>query len=268
MFQGQWIYDFLIYSLLISLLFSFADLMKPNPHSRSVSLWLLIIVWIGVTMLGLSALLESTPTAASLYFAWTFLTISLLGKKLFHRDLLSFSLTVLGLAALFFYVYFGQPLSSAEAELRFSKLIIIHIALAFMAYAAFLVSGLGSVFYLLCSFLLKKKKWNRWLMRLPSLDHLQWFSYWLIAVGFMFLLISLPLGVFWANETMPEPIWLDLKFWTSILLLCFYGYLLYRWLSSTCHGKLLARFNSLALILLLFNFFISKTNLSFHNWAY
>lgn len=266
MFRGQWWLDFLIYLYLVSILFSFADLVQPNPRSRRLSYLFLVIVFLGVTIRGGTLLVDSKKIESTVVFVWSFLGIALLGKWFFRRDLLSFSLTALGFGFLLYHVFFAKPLSMVEHQQLFSKLILLHIALAIMAYAAFLVSGIGSAFYLLCNLLLKKKMWNQWLMRLPSLGHLQWFSYWFIAVGFFLLLISLPLGGFWAIETLPTPIWVDAKFWISLLMLGFYGYILYC-SHSGCSGKRLAWLNSLALLLLLFNFFISKTSWSFHHWT-
>ncbi|WP_052807231.1 cytochrome c biogenesis protein CcsA [Risungbinella massiliensis] len=268
MFRDQWGLDFLLYLYVVSLLFSFADLIQPNPRTRKLSSVFLGVVWIGITIQFISLPMGSGTIQPSLIFDWTLITIALVAKRFFRRDLLSFSLGAIGFGVLFYYIFFAQPVSDLEHQQLFSKLIMLHIALAFMAYATFIVSGLASAFYLFCNSQLKKKKWNRWLMRLPSLGHLQWFSYWLIAVGFLLLLISLPLGVFWAMETLPHfQIWSDVKMWTSCLVLVFYGYLLYTWLGSPCPGKKLARLNSVALLLLLINFIVSKTDWSFHNWS-
>ncbi|MCG3056822.1 cytochrome c biogenesis protein, partial [Escherichia coli] len=75
-----------------------------------------------------------------------------------------------------------------------SELLIFHITMAILSYGAFSISFVFSALYLVQYDLLKKKKWNKRLMRIEDLTKLDYLSYVLILIGVPLLLLSLMLG--------------------------------------------------------------------------
>ena len=75
----------------------------------------------------------------------------------------------------------------------------VHIALALIGIAAFVLNFAGAIMYLLQERQLKAKRPGTFYYRLPALDTLDRLSYRTLALGFPFLTTGLILGAMWAQ---------------------------------------------------------------------
>lgn len=89
-------------------------------------------------------------------------------------------------------------LEQIEPALR-NAWIWVHIALAMVGIAAFVLNFAGAVMYLLQERQLKAKRPGTFYYRLPSLETLDRLSYRTLALGFPFLTTGLILGALWAG---------------------------------------------------------------------
>ncbi|HEU5323518.1 MAG TPA: cytochrome c biogenesis protein CcsA, partial [Methylomirabilota bacterium] len=76
----------------------------------------------------------------------------------------------------------------------------VHIGLALVGIAAFVLNFAGAVMYLLQERQLKAKRPGAFYYRLPALETLDHLTYRTLALGFPFLTMGLLLGAVWARE--------------------------------------------------------------------
>ena len=75
----------------------------------------------------------------------------------------------------------------------------VHIALALVGIAAFVLNFAGAIMYLLQEHQLKAKRPGAFYYRLPALETLDHLTYRTLALGFPFLTVALILGAAWAR---------------------------------------------------------------------
>jgi cytochrome c-type biogenesis protein CcsB len=94
----------------------------------------------------------------------------------------------------------ARPLNLRQiAPALTSAWVWVHIALALIGIAAFILNFAGAVMYLLQERQLKGKRPGTVYYRLPALETLDRLTYKTLAVGFPFLTTGLILGVLWAR---------------------------------------------------------------------
>ena len=95
----------------------------------------------------------------------------------------------------------GRPLEGAAMDRALSGAWLwVHIALALIGIAAFVLNFAGAVMYLLQERGLKTKRPGTFYYRLPSLETLDRLTYRTLALGFPFLTTGLLLGALWAHR--------------------------------------------------------------------
>jgi cytochrome c-type biogenesis protein CcsB len=98
----------------------------------------------------------------------------------------------------------------------------IHIALALVGIAAFVLNFAGAIMYLLQEHQLKARRPGAFYYRLPSLETLDRLSYRALALGFPFLTVGLVLGALWAGTA-----WGSLFTFDPLALLSFVAWAIY-----------------------------------------
>ena len=129
--------------------------------------------------------------------------LSLVMDRVYQNDFLIFSTNLPGFGFLAAHLYIA-PESAPLSKSLLSELVFIHVTLAFLAYALFSLSAVTAVLYLIGCKLLKRKRWNQTLRRLPSLGSLQHFSNRMVMIGVPLLILALVLGGIWANKQIRE----------------------------------------------------------------
>ena len=84
-----------------------------------------------------------------------------------------------------------------------SAWIAVHVILALLGVAAFVLNFAGGIMYLLQERQLKARRPGAFSYRLPSLDMLDHLTYRTLTVGFPFLTVGLLLGALWAGSFHP-----------------------------------------------------------------
>jgi cytochrome c-type biogenesis protein CcsB len=105
----------------------------------------------------------------------------------------------------------------------------VHIALATIGIAAFVLNFAGAVMYLLQERLLKLKRPGAFYYRLPALETLDRLTYRTLALGFPFLTMGLILGVLWAGTA-----WGSLFAFDPLALFSFVAWAIY---AATLAGR-------------------------------
>ncbi|GGE18337.1 hypothetical protein GCM10011571_20220 [Marinithermofilum abyssi] len=270
MFAEHWFYDFIIYIYALSLLFAFSDLLHPNKNARRLALWLLVVVWISQTVFFAVRLGEIFPALTGfdslIFYSWALVTFTLIINRFYRMDLFVFAANVVGFAVSAVNLFIRPETASALTGPLLSELVFIHVTLAFLAYALFSLSTVFAVLYLVGSYLLKQKRWNQTLRRLPSLGRLQELAYWMNVGGVPLLLLALVLGMIWAYQKVGGGFWYDPKIFGSLLVLAAYSTFLYQRVVKGWNGQRLAWWSVLSFCTILINYIISSAGLSFHQW--
>lgn len=115
----------------------------------------------------------------------------------------------------------------APSEINASRsLLLMHVALAFQAYALFLIASLTSLAYVFQARRLKLRRTAGIFQKLPSLEDLDRTLYLLVLFGYPMFVITLLLGLVWAwinPNPLSETWWYSPKILLSALMVLFYA---------------------------------------------
>ncbi|KDE47458.1 cytochrome C assembly protein [Geobacillus sp. CAMR5420] len=266
------LYELSILLYIASILFYFIDFLQQNRKANDIAFWLLSIVWLLQTVTFVSRIIETkrfpilTMSEGLYFYAWLLITLSLVINRLLRVDFIVFFTNVLAFFILAIHTFAPSSQSPAVAERLVSELLIIHITLSLGAYAAFTLSFLFSVLYMLQYSLLKKKKWGARLWRMADLSRLDFLSYVLNVLGLPMLLLGLILGVIWAYIQIDHFHWYDAKVLGSFVVFLVYGVYFYKRAVRQMQGKAIALWNIGSFLFLLVNFFLFGSLSKFHFW--
>ncbi|KMY54930.1 cytochrome C assembly protein [Bacillus sp. FJAT-27231] len=267
------LHELMVILYALSIMLYFIDFLNQNRKANKIAFWILSIVWALQTIFLFLYMFKTgrfpvlTLFEGLYFYAWILITLSLVINRLLRMDFTVFFTNMIGFAIMAIHAFAPvQMKSQAMAEQLVSELLLIHITMAILSYAAFSLSFIFSLLYLLQYRLLKMKKWSQRLWRLGDLDKLTKFSYVSNAIGVPMLLLSLILGVIWKFIKLPDVSWYDVKIITSFILLIIYGIYLYLKVRKGLYGKSLALLNAAAFLIILINFFLVSRFSSFHFW--
>ncbi|WP_335869161.1 cytochrome C assembly family protein [Bacillus sp. 2205SS5-2] len=267
------LHELMVVLYALSILLYFIDFLHKNQKANRFAFWILSIVWVLQTIFLFLYMFRTgrfpvlTIFEGLYFYAWVLLTLSLSINRLLRVDFTVFFTNVLGFIIIVIHTFAPMQMESeAMAEKLVSELLLIHITMAILSYAAFSLSFVFSLLYLLQYKLLKEKKWGPRLWRLGDLSQLEKMTYVLNAIGLPMLLLSLILGVQWAFIKLPDVLWYDPKIIGSFILLIVYSVFLYLRVRKEMYGKSLAIWNTAAFLIILINFFLISRLSTFHFW--
>ncbi|SMO37129.1 cytochrome C assembly family protein [Melghirimyces algeriensis] len=270
MFAERWFYDLIMYIYALSLLFAFSDIMQSSRRARRLARFFLVTVWFFQTVFFTWRVSQFFPKLVGvdslLFYSWALVTASLVIHYLYRMDFIVFAVNLLSFGFLATNLYITPKAGLSLTEPLLSELVFIHATLAFLAYALFSLSAVCAGFYLIGNYMLKQKKWNRMLRRLPSLGRLQLFSYHLNILGVPLLISAIILGLVWASEKMAGGFWYDPKILGSFIVLIFYCIYLYQRFVRGWNGQRLAWWSVISFFTIVLNYLISNAGMSFHQW--
>ncbi len=273
MHKFDWIYEFSLIIYAVSLLGYFIDFLQHNRKANRIAFWLLSIVWLLQTVYFFASFihLNRVPILTQyegLYFvSWLIVALSLIINRFSRIDFFVFFANIVGFVMMSVYLFSPEsefiPLLT---DMMTTELFVMHIAMAFLAYAAFALSFVFAMMYVIQYEILKNKIGFRRLGRFGSLTELEKMSFFFTMLGVPFLLISLIWGVIWGHLTLDAFFYFDAKVVTSAIVFIAYSYFLYMKIAKKKQGKNLALTNIAAFLLLLINLFLSQTFSTFHWW--
>jgi HemX protein len=256
-----------------SVLLYFFDFINHNRKANRIAFWLLAFVWILQTAFLLFYVVKTgrfpvlTIFEGLYFYSWLLVTLSVVINHLLKVDFIVFFTNILGFAVMVIHTFAPvQYDSHMMGKQLISELLLIHITMAILSYAAFSLSFVFSLLYLLQYDLLKRKKWGKRLRRIADLEKLERLSYILAVVGVPMLILSLILGLQWAFLKVPDMPWYDMKIIGSFLLLTSYSVFLYLRIVKNIAGRKLAIWNAASFLIVLINFFLFGQLSSFHFW--
>jgi len=198
-------------------------------------------------------------------FAWL-LAITYLGLELFHRDR-SVGAFVLPFVIAVFLLAQGTRASVPAPPPAQGPLLALHITLDVLGYAAFALSFVLSVIYLIQNGLLRSRRLGSIIWRFPALESLERMSRSSVIVGLVSLLVGIAFGLLWVHRIWGHYWNGDPKEIITVLILAVYaGYL---WLGRTgswrgARASALCVFN---FVLVLFSYSVVNLDLSnFHRF--
>lgn len=270
MFAQSWIYDAILYTYALSLLFMFADFAHRNPRAKRLGTGLLAFVWVLQTVFLLGE--ASSASANSLFsmfsslffFSWLIVTFSLTLTFIMRVDALFFvNLAGFASAALTFFT--DRTLSGAALGWNVrDDLLFIHISLALAGYAAFLFSALFSVMLIVLYDMLKGKRWSERLIRMPSLGDIKKWAQRFALIGTPLLLLSLVLGVVWVTLGREWALFADWKVLNTLLILAVYSFYIWQSFRGALVWTRLAIVNLIGFVAVICNFIFSNWLSGFH----
>lgn len=268
-----WLYECTVILYALSVLGYFIDFLQNNRKVNRIAFWLLSIVWLLQTVYFIDELMKLgefpilTPSQGLFFYAWVLVTLTLVINRLFRVDVFVFFTNVLGFVIMSIYLFApGNQASDVLSEQLTSGLLVIHITIAFLAYGAFTMSFIFSVMYYIQSRMLKKKHWNKRMVRFGSLEQLEKASFVLNMIGVPLLLISLILGMVWSSLKLHTFYWYDAKVILSFVVIVVYSLFLYEKVAKGTHGNTLVQWNTAAFLVVLINYFLSESLTDFHLW--
>ncbi|WP_243297434.1 cytochrome C assembly family protein [Bacillus litorisediminis] len=267
------LHELMVILYAISILFYFIDFIDTNRKANRIAFWLLAIVWSMQTIFLCFYVIEIgrfpvlTIFEGLYFYAWVLVTLSLTINKFLKMDFIVFFTNILGFIIIAIHTFAPDDTdSTVMAERLISELLFTHITMAILSYAAFSLSFVFSIVYLIQYDLLKRKKWGKRLRRLSDLSKLETMSYILNIIGVPILLLSLILGIQWAFLKLPGLNWFDPKIIGSFIVLIVYSVFLYMKVRRHKTGKSLALWNIASFLIVLINFFLFGSLSSFHFW--
>jgi HemX protein len=275
MVTRSWLFDAMIYMYALSLLFYFSDFANANRSAKRMGTGLLLFVWVLQTAYLVSNLyghLTEWAFARSdvlFMFSWLIVTISLLINRFFRIELFVFFVNVLGFAILALNIFGNPHVKPIKAGWDINdELLFIHITLAIGSYAAFSIAAIFSGMYLFLHKMLKAKKFSQTVMRLPSLEKIEHYTYFSVIIGAPLLLLALSLGVVWVVLEGNHNLLYDPKVINSFFVLAAYAFYLFQQQSMRISGYKLAAWNLAAFLIVVLNFVVSNLVSGFHDWIW
>ncbi|TVY11883.1 cytochrome c biogenesis protein CcsA [Paenibacillus cremeus] len=274
MVKQTWFYDAIIYIYALSLLFYFSDFVGPNRSAKRMGTGLLSFVWVLQTIyLAYNLITHSTPMAFSRFetlfvLSWLLVTVSLIINRFVRIELFVFLINVFGFAILALNFFSNPTISPTLASWKINdELLFIHISLAVVSYAAFVVSAIFSGMYLFLHRKLKSKQWSQQMLRLPSLENTDRYAFLSVVIGAPLLLLTLTLGIVWIALEGNYMLFFDPKVLNSWFVLLAYIFYLFQRLLLRSPGNRLALWNLAAFFVTLLNFVAANVYSTFHQWS-
>nr|WP_247747148.1 cytochrome c biogenesis protein [Alkalihalobacillus sp. BA299] len=273
MISLNWMYLLTVILYSLSVLGYFFDFIQNNRKVNQMAFWLLSIVWVLQTSFFILRTLEVnrfpvlTTFEGLFFYAWLLVTLSLIINWRFRVDFLVLFTNVVGFILMSLSVF--TPTGDIPAELSqllISELLIIHVILILLSYAAFTLSFVFALMYVIQHQMLKRKLWGKRLIRFGNLVKLDKLSYISALFAFPLLLLGIILGFIWASIQLGQLPWLDAKVISSLIVLAMYGYYLYQRAVKNAKGYLMALTNIATFLLVLINYFLSSSFSNFHLW--
>lgn len=273
MLQYHWLFELIVIIYALSVLFYFIDFLQRNRRANQVAFWLLFMVWILQTLYFVSSAIhhQAIPIYSQMdtlfFYAWLLISISLFIHWFFRLDFILLFVNIIGFVVLAFSLFVEGKEIPEEIFMQLSSgWLIIHISMAFISYAAFTISFIFSLVYLIQHRSLKKKKWIKQFKRWPSLAQLDSYAFRLNIVSIPLLLISLIMGMVWAYFTLDDLVWLDTKVIFSLFVLIMYFIYMYQRIGRGWLGIKINELNVICFIVLITNYVLSNLFSQFHLW--
>ncbi len=138
-------------------------------------------------------------------------------------------------------------------EILNSPMFVFHTSSAMLGYSALFISALYGLMYLLLFYDIKSAQFGIVYRRLPSLEELNEMSTRAAMLGFLFLTLTIFLGITWWKGLFPEAYHFDPKVVTAYLVWIIYGLVIYGKKFGGWTGKRLAYLSLSGFVIIIFS---------------
>ncbi|MBI5207750.1 MAG: c-type cytochrome biogenesis protein CcsB [Candidatus Firestonebacteria bacterium] len=186
----------------------------------------------------------------------------------------SYELRIMGLLILpFSFICLGYALMVPKtmtplAPVLRSKLFEIHIIIAFLSYASFVIAFVTGLIYLFQERKIKSKSKSMWHYHLPSLEVVDEVNYRSIIFGFPLFTLSIIIGVIWAQQVIGSYWNWDPKEVTAFVTWLIYAIQLHTRIASGWRGRKTAILSIIGFLVVLFSYLgLHYLGLGFHTYG-
>jgi cytochrome c-type biogenesis protein CcsB len=258
----NWILTITIGLYFLSLLHSLFGFYQKRQIFVQIALWMVVCGFICQTIFLVVLGLERghfpiTNLPESLcFFAWCISLTVLAANFRYRMNVLgAFVLPLVSLLTLISQVIWEEN-HSIPPSLR-SGWVYFHSSIAFLAYAAFFLTFVSAIFYLIQEKELKEKHFRFLYFRLPSLQVCGELLRRSLFVGFVLMSLTIVTGAFWAQQAWGRFWSWDPKQTAALITWFIYLILLHYCLSSKWHGRRAAYISILGFASTLFTFCVN-----------
>lgn len=266
------LYEVMVVLYAISIVLYFIDFFYKKIKIRRYAFWLISIVWVLQTAFFLLYIIETkrfpilTLSEGIYFYAWLLVTLSIVLHCIIRVDLPVFFMNVLGFIFVTIHLFAPERIENPIVESLESEMLFIHISFSILSYAAFSLSFVFSIVYLILYKLLKEKKHTKLWSRLPSLGQMSsWMTYSTL-IGVPIIFISLLLGLEWAFLTLEGFSIFDAKIIGSFIINMLYLIVLVLHHSGKLTGIKFAWAQIYTYLIVIINFFLGSKLSNFHLW--
>ncbi|WP_438286864.1 cytochrome c biogenesis protein CcsA [Paenibacillus hubeiensis] len=270
---AEQIYEALIYMYALSLLFYFSDCIRRNVGAKRTGLGFLIVVWLlQVTHIVMRMWTEGhfpiyTTFDFLCIFSFSLVLMSLAMTRIPRSEFAILLLNIVGFAVTVLNrLWFTAGEISLHNWQTVHGLLIMHITLANLGFAALTVAAVFALLYIFLHRKLKSKKWNETMRRLPSLEVISKTMDGATLIGTPLLGVSVVLAVL---SIVAETRWmllLDLKVLATGLAIAIYiGYFISK-RRKQFSAIVMARWTLIGYGLVIISF-LSNAYSAFHRWT-
>lgn len=257
----------------VGLVFYFIDYLNKDKVAHRSAFWIVMTVYVLQSAYLVVKIIETQrfpvlSLVEGIYFyVWLLITLSIVLHLTYKVGHAVFFLNVVAFTFMTIHTFASEQQSQSPiGEALISELLFIHITFAILSYAAFAMSFVFAILYLLVYKILKKKKWSKQFGRLPSLHQAIIGMKSALYAGIPILLVSLILGIRWASIALEEWNIFDMKIIGSFFLIAMYGVVLYLNRSGRLTSNDFAWANIIAFLFVIVNFFLGSKLSQFHFW--
>ncbi|MEJ8303152.1 cytochrome c biogenesis protein CcsA [Saccharibacillus sacchari] len=264
--------ELMIYIYALSLLFYFSDCVSRSVRSRRIGTGLLGVTGLlQFSVIGVRIVLENRVPMFSVYdFLFLFIfVLTLAGFGLALTQKAEFVVLLLGIvgftASVLNEFWFSVGEHAEHIGYTQQLLLILHVALANLSLVALTIAAVFGILYLFLYAMLKKKKWNDTIRRLPSLEQTERWAHLAVLTGTPLLIVSLLVAFIMIVAQKRWEMLLDIKGITTFAALAVYG--LYFVLKRThkYSGFSIAKWTLVGYALVIVNL-LSNAFSEYHKW--
>lgn len=266
------LYEVMVILYAIGIVFYFIDYLYKYVKARRIAFWFVSIAWVMQSVFFVLFIIETqrfpilTLFEGIYFYAWLLTTLSIVLHCIARVDMPVFFVNVLSFVFVTIHLFAPTEKVQPLVDSLVSEMVVIHISFAIMSYAAFSLSFVFSMLYLILYRILKQKKAHPLWSRLPSLQQTSsWMSNSML-VGVPLLFISLILGLEWALMTLDKLSVFDIKIVGSFIITVIYLIILLLHRSGKLIGTSYAWIQIYAYLLTVVNFFLGNKMSNFHLW--
>ncbi|MCQ4088185.1 cytochrome c biogenesis protein CcsA [Saccharibacillus sp. JS10] len=264
--------ELMIYIYALSLLFYFSDCVSRSVRSRRIGTGLLgVTAFLQFSVIVVRIVVENRVPIFSIYdFLFLFVCVlTAAGFALALTQKAEFVVLMLGTvgftASVLNEFWFSVGEHAEHIGYTQQLLLILHVVLANLSLVALTIAAVFGILYLFLYAMLKKKKWNDTIRRLPSLEQTERWAHLSVLTGTPLLIVSLLVAFLLIVAQKRWEMLFDIKGITTFAALAVYGiyFLLKR--THKYSGFSIAKWTLVGYALVIVNL-ISNAFSEYHKW--